>query len=46
MPPRMSKEDALLNDRALSERVKTLYQKKIGELVWITYTIPESMFAY
>ena len=46
MPPRMSKTDILLNDRALSERDKTLYEKKIGELVWITHTVPEFMFAY
>ena len=43
MPPRMLKGDTLLNDRASSERDKTLYQKKIGEIVWITHTIPESI---
>ena len=46
MPPQMSKEDALLNDKALSEQDETLYEKKNGELVWITHTIPELMFAY
>ena len=42
----MSKSDALLQDQVLSESDKTLYQKKIGELVRITHTLPESMFAY
>ena len=42
----MSKEDTLLNDRVLSNPNKTLYQKKIGELVWITHTVPELMFVY
>ena len=46
IPPHMSKGDTLLNDRALPVREKTLYQKKIGELVWITHTTPELMFAY
>ena len=42
----MSKSDALLRDKVLSECDKTLYQKKIGELMWITHTLPELMPAY
>ena len=41
IPPHVSKEDTLLNDNILPEKDKTLYQKKIGELVWITHTLPE-----
>ena len=33
MPPRMSKSDMLLDEIALSDGKKTLYQRKIGELV-------------
>ena len=46
MPPHMSKEDTLLNDDVLPEKDKNLYQNKIGEQVWITHTLPESMVAY
>ena len=42
----MSKEDTLLNEEVLSDIDRALYQKNIGELVWITHTLPELMFAY
>ena len=45
MPPRMSKSDTLL-DIDLIDRNKTLYQRKVSELVWIAHTVPELMFAY
>ena len=46
IPPHMSKEDTLLNATVLPDKDRALYQRKIGELVWITHTLPELMFAY
>ena len=46
MPPRMYKSDTLLDNIVLTDRDKTLYQRKVGELAWITHTVPELMFVY
>ena len=46
MLPRMCKRDTLLDDIILSDGKRSLYQRKIGDLVWITHTGPEIMFAY
>ena len=46
MPPIMSKRDMLLDKNTLSDGEKTLYQRKIGELVWITHMVLELIVSY
>lgn len=36
----------MLDNIVLTESERTLYQRKIGELVWITNMVPELMFVY